>query len=141
MNLKIPDPDSTNAGRNDSPGARKTNRTTCRSYKPERVVRQVPHAYWIRFRRNGQAERTKRYWAVNPGQAFAKCRQEFRSAELIGPYRPSEYPGEKAITIYEAPSLVRIAAKPRPREKQIEFGFLEQISLNGPVLRHTGRYN
>jgi hypothetical protein len=74
----------------------------------------------------------------NPGQAFAKCHQEFPNAGLIEGYRRGEYPGEKAITVYQAPSLVRIESEPRPREKQTEFGLLEEISSNGAGIATAG---
>lgn len=130
MNAKIPDEEAATPNGVNWPAPAKTKKTIHRRYRPERIVRQTPRAFWVRFRRNGQAERTKRYWAFDAGQAFAKCHREFPSAEIIEAYWRSEYPGQKAITVYQAPSFARIAHEPRPKEKQELFGFINELGIS-----------
>jgi len=88
------------------------------------------HTYYIKSRRNGKPElQTKRYEAANPGHAFQKCHRKFPDAQLIQGWRQSERNGEHAITYYEAPSTISIAAGPKIVWEQIAFGFANRLSF------------
>jgi len=80
--------------------------------------------YYVRFFLNGETKRqTKRYRAHSPGEAFQKCHRESPDVRLIKCWRQSERNGEHAITYYETPSTISIAAGPGIVWEQIFFGF------------------
>ena len=86
------------------------------------------YTYYVRFCFNGETKpQTKRYRAHGPGEAFQKCHREFRDARLIEGWRQSERNGEHAITYYEAPSTISIAAGLEIVWEQTSFGFANQL--------------
>jgi len=86
--------------------------------------------YYIQFCLNGETEtQTKRYRACSPGEAFQKCHRRFPGSQLIQGWRQGERNGEHAITYYEAPSTISIAAGPKIVWEQTSFGFANQLSF------------
>jgi hypothetical protein len=80
-------------------------------------------SYHIKFVYHDELEpqipQIRRYKASSPGDAFKKCLCEFPGARLIEGWREGGYLDGHGITTYKPPSLVKVKAKPAPKEEQM----------------------
>jgi hypothetical protein len=92
------------------------------------------HTYNIRFIRRGETKtRVRQFQATNAGSAFSKCVRKYPGCRLLEAWREARLiriGGDYCRLVYALASTARIVAEPAPKEEQILFSFLEEISLS-----------